>query len=269
MNAFVLRIIAMVTMVTDHIGWYFLEKPMVLTWIGRIAFPVYALLLAEGFIVIHKDRERLSKHLSIILILVIVSEPGYDLMEAGLDFAHYMDSQSNMVNFLFGYLGMMVTDALCPLSADGTKRVIPVKKVALVCAYALIGFANYMTHGNFNIVGPWLVIGLYWYLRVSRKDGSGEYVWSWGKRLLVLVSGFCFYLAIYFWVRSGFGNAARWWQEIAKYSLWIAGHMIAALLISFYNGKLGYHSKWFSRLYTWFYPVHMYAIGAICLMLGK
>ena len=36
-----LRIIAMVTMLIDHIGWFFIKEPMMLTWIGRIAFPIY------------------------------------------------------------------------------------------------------------------------------------------------------------------------------------------------------------------------------------
>lgn len=44
---------------------------------------------------------------------------------------------------------------------------------------------------------------------------------------------------------------------------------IAVLIISLYNGKLGYHGKWFRMLYTSFYPAHMYVIGIICILLGK
>ena len=39
MNGFALRLIAMLTMLLDHIAWSLLPDPMVLTWIGRIAFP--------------------------------------------------------------------------------------------------------------------------------------------------------------------------------------------------------------------------------------
>jgi len=269
MSGFVLRIIAMLTMLTDHIGWSFLKDPMKLTWIGRIAFPVYALLLAEGFHIIHNDRDRLRNHLSILLILAIVSELGYDLMEAGVDFAHYLNSQSNMITLLLGYTGMLATEMFAPAVQSSRKQVLGMRFIPLFCAYGLLGFANYMMRANFNIVGPWLVIAFYWYLRLSRGAGKNGYTWSWGKRFLVLLAGFTVYLAMYFWVRSGFGNAARWWQEVVNYAPWIIGHMIAALIISLYNGRLGYSSKWFRILYLSFYPAHLYVIGIIGLLRGK
>ena len=85
----------------------------------------------------------------------------------------------------------------------------------------------------------------------------------------MILSGFAVYLVICFWVRSGFGDLARWQQEVVKYAPWIAGHIIAVFIISLYNGELGYHKKWFSRLYTWFYPVHMYVIGIVSILLGR
>ena len=228
----------MITMVTDHIGWTFLETPMLLTWIGRIAFPIYAFLLAEGFRFVHTDRDRLTRHLSIMLILAVVSEPAFDLMDIGLDFSHYLDSQSNMITLLFGYLGLLATEALVPSAQAEGKHGSVMRTAALFCAYGLLGFANYMAHGNFNIVGPWLIIAFYWFIRVSGKAEKEGRPWTWGKRLLVMVSGFAVYLVLYFWVRSGFGNAARWWEEVVKYAPWIVGHMIAAFILSFYNGAL-------------------------------
>lgn len=50
----VLKVIAMISMVIDHIALYLMEHGTILyetmRCIGRIAFPVFALLIAEGFI---------------------------------------------------------------------------------------------------------------------------------------------------------------------------------------------------------------------------
>ena len=293
MNGFVLRVIAMVTMLIDHIGWNFLDNSMILTWIGRIAFPLYAFLLAEGFLIIYHDKERFSKHLAIMLILTAVSFPGYALLEERLDFAHYLDSQSNMITLLIGYFGMMATETLAPsaLSATagrtasagraasaaaaasaahaGKDRPSGMKIAALVVTYVLLGLANYMMKGNFNIVGPLLVIAYYWVIRVSKQSARDGKPWSWGRRLAVNILIFAIYLPVYFWVRSGFGGPALWWKEVLDYAPWIVGHVIAAVIISLYNGELGYHEKWFRRLYTSFYPAHTFVIGLICVLTGR
>lgn len=267
MNGFIFRIIAMVTMLIDHIGWNFLNEPMVLTWIGRIAFPIYAFLLAEGFLIVCKDKDRFVKHLCILLILVFLSEPGYDLIESRLDFLNYMESQSNMVTLILGYLGMAISELLIPNIPVKNKKISKVHILSLVFSYLLIGFANYMLKSNFNIVGPWLVISFYWYIRISKNVCKSKV--KWNRRFATLLGIFVCYLCLYFWVRSDFGSVARWWNEVVNYSPWVLGHFIAALIISFYNGKLGYHKRWFRNLYLSFYPVHMYIIGIICILTGN
>jgi hypothetical protein len=52
-------------------------------------------------------------------------------------------------------------------------------------------------------------------------------------------------------------------QQVTKYLPWIGGHVLAALILSFSNGKLWYHEKWFRIVYTLFYPVHALIIGLI------
>ncbi len=269
MDGFALRVIAMAAMVTDHIGWYFIDDPMKLTWIGRIAFPIYAFLLAEGFLFVHSDRGRLKKHLTTMLLLAVVSEFAFDLMKFRLNTAEYLESQSNMITLLLGYLGMLVSELMLPSSEQDREKRSGTTAAALICAYALLGFANFMIKGNFNIVGPWLVIAYYWYLRKNKEALAAGKPRPWIKRFLILAGFFMIYLPIYFWVRSGFGNAARWWSEVTKYAPWIAGHLIAAGILSTYNGKQGYHRKWFKTLYTVFYPLHLFIIGLILIFTGK
>lgn len=49
----VLKVIALVSMVTDHCAYYLMEHGTllyeVMRCLGRIAFPVFAFLIAEGF----------------------------------------------------------------------------------------------------------------------------------------------------------------------------------------------------------------------------
>ena len=104
-------------------------------------------------------------------------------------------------------------------------------------------------------------------MRKAKQDK--EYKWKWSKRFVFLLAIFVCYLPLYFWVRSGFGNTAMWWQEVVEYSPWIAGHALAAIILSFSNGKLGYHEKWFKNLYLYFYPIHIFVIGITCVLLGR
>ena len=105
MTGFVLRIIAMVTMLLDHIGWNFIDNPVLLTWIGRIAFPCYAFLLAEAFFFVFKEKRRLLKYISTLILLAVISEPCYDLLEFGANIgSSFMEAQSVMITLLLGFL---------------------------------------------------------------------------------------------------------------------------------------------------------------------
>ena len=263
-----LRIIAMITMLVDHIGWFFLKDHMMLTWIGRIAFPIYAFLLAEGFLVIYRDGERLKKHVAKLIMLTVISELCFDFMEFQLNFTEYLVYQSNMVTLILGLLGMMATEWFVPSEPKEGGAASGKRVAALICIYVLLGFANYMMVGNFNLVGPWLVIAFYWTIRCSREASGTGNSWPWARRFLTILSIFLCYLPFYFWVRSGFGDAAGWWKEVVDCAPWIAGHILSAFIISLYNGALGYHAKWFRRLYYSFYPVHMLVIGIICMLIG-
>ena len=268
MTWFILRIIAMATMLTDHIGWNFIDNPMLLTWIGRIAFPCYAFLLAEGFFFVFRDKRRFTKHLSTLILLAVGSELCYDMLEFGSNISNYMESQSVMFTLLLGFLWMAATELLFPSKGEKSDKIQAKNIIVLVCTYLLIGFTNYVMKANFNFMWPLLVVAYYRYLRYSRNEEKTENKWWWVKRFWVLLGIFVIYLPIYFWVRSGFGDWAAWMQQITNYLPRIGGHALAALILSFSNGKLWYHKKWFKIFYTLFYPVHAFIIGLIIILMG-
>jgi len=264
MTGFVIRIIAMATMLADHIGWNFIDNPMLLTWIWRIAFPCYAFLLAEGFFFVFKNRRRFLKHISTLILLAVISEPCYDLLEFWSNIgSSFMEAQSVMITLLLWFLGMSFTELLVPSKKENNDKIWWKAVLLLTCAYLLIGFTNYKMGANFNFVWPLLIIAYYWYLRYSRNEEKTENKWNWIKRFLVLVGIFLIYLPIYFWVRSGFWGGSAWLEQVVNYLPWIWWHALAALILSFSNGKLWYHKKWFKYLYTLFYPIHALIIWII------
>lgn len=50
MSSFVLKIIAVITMFIDHLGYTLFGKFSYLNYIGRISFPIFAFQISEGYI---------------------------------------------------------------------------------------------------------------------------------------------------------------------------------------------------------------------------
>ena len=86
LNTFTLKIIAIVSMLVDHIGLVFFPEVMMFRIIGRISFPIFAYVLAEG-IYYTKD---ITKYMLRLGIFALLSEIPYDLAVMGsvLEFSH-------------------------------------------------------------------------------------------------------------------------------------------------------------------------------------
>lgn len=106
-----LKLLACVTMLLDHIAYSLVahmpEQGMLyytLRTIGRLAFPIYAFLLAEGFC--HtRDRKKYALRL---FAGVLLAELPYDLMSAG---AFSWAQQSVMVTLFLGFLALTAMEA--------------------------------------------------------------------------------------------------------------------------------------------------------------
>ena len=117
MSGSVLKTIALVTMIIDHIGSALLRnldfaiQPLfvigsrqftmyaIFRLIGRIAFPLYSFLLVEGFL--HtKNRKKYGINL---LVFAVISEIPYNLEHTGTLF---FKNQNVFFTLFFGYLGL-------------------------------------------------------------------------------------------------------------------------------------------------------------------
>ena len=92
----ILKLIACVTMLIDHIGYTFLHYPF-LRIIGRLAFPIYAFLLSQGL----RHTKSPGKYALRMFLLLVISELPFDILFFGsIDFTH----QNVMFTLLLGLL---------------------------------------------------------------------------------------------------------------------------------------------------------------------
>lgn len=75
MNVFILKIIALTTMIIDHYGAIFQSDTMLFRMIGRLAFPIYCFLLVEGYF----HTSDVKKYAKRLFIFALISEVPFDL----------------------------------------------------------------------------------------------------------------------------------------------------------------------------------------------
>ncbi len=151
LNGTALKLIAMVSMVFDHVGDNFFPEQTWMRVIGRMALPIFAFCVAEGYL---HTRNR-KKYLLRLGVFALVSEIPFDLVTAGklLEFGH----QNIMLTFFWAILGLLCYDALREKLKKGS-LVLGILVLLLFAGASLILGLDY----NFLAVG---LIFLYYLLR--------------------------------------------------------------------------------------------------------
>ena len=158
-----LKIIACVTMLLDHIGAVvipavykicpseiLLNAYTVMRTVGRVAFPIYCFLLAEGAYYTRSRREYAKR----LMIGLVLSEIPFDLLFFGeITFAH----QSVMVTLLLGYLYAV---AMNYMPAQGYR-------ILLLLPFAMLAEVLHTDYGGWGVA----MIGLF----VITRESSHRY----------------------------------------------------------------------------------------------
>jgi len=79
MNRFTIKIIAITTMLIDHMGAMLFPQAIWMRMIGRLAFPLFAWMIAQGFRYTHSRR----KYLIRLLIFAVICEVPFQLAFPG------------------------------------------------------------------------------------------------------------------------------------------------------------------------------------------
>lgn len=100
-----LKIIAIISMVIDHVGDVFFPDAIWMRAVGRLAMPLFAFCVAEGY---HYTKSKI-KYLRRLGAFALISEIPFDLaFSRKIDFSH----QNIMLSFLIAVAALMLYDAV-------------------------------------------------------------------------------------------------------------------------------------------------------------
>ncbi len=247
MSTFVLKLIAIITMLIDHVTSVFVPPD---TWfyiagrlIGRLAFPIFAFLLVEGFF----HTSNIKKYLTRLGIFALISEIPFDLAfynsmygRAGgnirIDLPNmFKDGQvfDTVIRRFMGHQNIFFTlflglSAIWVMSMVERKYKGNMLKVNLLNAAVTIGFcfAAALLNTDYEVIGILFIVAFYLFR---------------GSKLLLFISMI---------ILSG--NII---QGVCALSI---------VPIAFYNGQKGKSIKYF---FYAFYPVHLFLLYLLLLVI--
>ena len=246
LNGSTLKMIAIITMLIDHIGAAVIGRMLILqgvngldtsdntavmNWlsgnanlywtytimrmIGRIAFPIFCFLLVQGFLHTHDVR----KYAIRLGLFALISEIPFDLafkskwMEWGY--------QNVFFTLFIGLLTMMLYHAV----EEKTEWNMGIRAVLYIAILAAGMLLAYLLKTDYAEKGVFCIMILY----IFRKN----------KR----------------------------WQLLAGCAsfLWESAAVLAFIPIALYNGKRGFGGKYFFYI---FYPAHLLVLYLLCCLMG-
>jgi len=245
-TSFALHMLAMLFMLCDHMWATLFLSQDYLTWIGRIAFPLFAFMLAEGFV--HtSDRKKYAKRL---LIFALISELPFNLMLAGG--LIYPLHQNVMFTFLLAFAAM----SLCEKIRHRFSRLPGI----LLCLLTTLGFhfAGFITFVDYYGYGI-LTVLVFYFTRTTASDTKKRKYLSAAVQLFALYFINCELMGgLVIPITVGGSEILIHQQGFA---------LLALPLIWLYRGKQGPYNKGIRILYYSFYPAHILILALLMILL--
>lgn len=248
-NKIHLQLIAIIAMTIDHITWLVFPGyptellPISLHIIGRLAFPIMAYFIAEGY---YYTKNK-NKYMLRIFIFALISHIPYMMQSipfqqygwlslipfaTGTGIQRFLNQASVLWAYFVGLLMLRVNDS---------KRLKYYQKVLLILLLCLVAFP-----ADWSCVASLVILSIH----TNREKPINQIFWS------------MFYIAIY---------AIVYIFSLDKvYGFLQFGVILSIIPLSLYNGKksdnekLNKIMKWFFYIY---YPLHLLILGILGLII--
>ncbi len=228
MSAFVLKIIACITMFIDHIGYVVFDGSSYFNYIGRIAFPIFAFQIYQGYM----HTRNVKNYIRRLFIFAVVSQLPFML------FYNTVIADSFAMNVIFtlllGLIGILVYDKTNAFFGIITSIVLGI--IAEACAF---------DYGFYGVT----VILLFYIFRSHKAISVISFYIATLIKYAFMVSHFSYDYGILL-------SAIDYFAPLCLCT------MLSSVFIILYNGKKGRDSKYLLYL---FYPLHLLFIYALAL----
>ncbi len=220
MSAFVLKIIACITMFIDHIGYVIFDGPSYFNYIGRLAFPIFAFQISEGYV----HTRNVKKYIGRLLIFALISQIPFMLF-------YSIISSSFALNVIF----TLILGLLCIIIYDKFNIFFG------IIATIILGLCSEFLHCDYGFYGVTIVF-LFYVFRNNKAMLSSSFS-------IATLLNYSYYILN----NSMYGlNIA-----ISYYLPYMICTFLSIVFIILYNKKKGHDTRYMLYL---FYPLHMLCI---------
>ena len=224
-----LHILGMGFMLCDHLWAMLFPAEEWLTCLGRIAFPIFAFMIVEGYTHTHDLRRYLLR----MLVWALLAEIPFDLMYSGSLFYPY--HQNVLWTFLLSLL-------LIHLMEKSRENISPVWAALSSAGLTILGLVlGYAVMTDYYGIGILMVLTFYFFRSRSWKSRLGQFLCLYILNVKLLGG---YYYAV----------------EVFEYEIEIVQQsfaLLALIPIWLYQGRQGIHNKIFRYFCYAFYPAHM------------
>jgi len=234
-----LHIIAMALMLCDHLWALVFTNAEWLTCIGRLTFPIFAFMIAEGI----AHTSSLKSYIKRLFIFALISEIPFNLMYSSSPI--YPFHQNVIWTFLIAVLLICLIEKA---KSRGSLLLTAVTVAAALLAGYILGFVLMTDYYGIGI----LTVLLFYFFRQKTW-------WSFVCQLIGL-----------YWLNVEMLGGLTYEIDIFGYNLSVVqqGLAVFALIpIWLYNGQPGKKNKTFQMFCYWFYPAHMLLLYIIAIIL--
>lgn len=231
-----LRMIAVAFMLSDHIWATYMSFGDWMTYVGRMAFPIFAFQIAEGFL----HTSNFKKYALRLLGFAVVTEIPFNLFYSSRVFNPY--HQNVLFTLLLGLIAISVIDKM-KKNRTAKNIALSVLWLVLICVASTIGFVDYGFWGVLTVVAFYLL---------------RDFPFAWLAQLAAMVL-----------INIVFFEGQVFPVEILGKTIEIPSQGFAVLSlipIWLYSGKKGRSSKVMQYGFYAFYPVHMLVLYLIKFM---